>query len=49
MDMKTLKEHEWISEIKRLEKLFRESYPNGTSKEFVNWICSVYGYKVDAD
>jgi hypothetical protein len=47
--MKQLHEYEWINEIKRLEKLFRESYPNGTSKEFINWMCSVYGYKVDVD
>lgn len=42
-------ESEWIKQIKKLEKMFRESFPNGTSTEFVNWICSVYGYEVDGD
>lgn len=42
-------ESEWIKQIKKLEKMFRQSFPNGTSKEFVNWICSVYGYEVDGD
>lgn len=37
-------EHEWIKLLQRLEKMFRESYPNGTSKEFVAWVCSNYGY-----
>lgn len=42
-------ESEWIKQIKKLEKMFRESFPNGTSTEFVSWICSVYGYEVDGD
>lgn len=48
-EMKKLSEHEWIANIKRLEKLFKESYPNGTSTDFVRWVCSVYGYEFDAD
>lgn len=47
MDM--IQEHEWIKLLQKLEKMFREGYPNGTSKEFVRWVCSNYGYKMDAD
>ena len=43
--MSVMQEHAWIANLKRLEKLFKESFPNGTSTEFVNWICSVYGYE----
>lgn len=39
-----LKEHEWIKHLKKLEELFRQSYPTGTSKEFVQWVYSNYGY-----
>jgi hypothetical protein len=46
MDMS---EHEWIKHLQRLEKMFRISYPTGTSKEFIVWVCSNYGYTVDAD
>jgi transcription initiation factor TFIIIB Brf1 subunit/transcription initiation factor TFIIB len=38
LEMKKISEHEWIANIKRLERLFRES-----------WVCSVYGYEFDAD
>lgn len=47
--MKQLHEHEWIANLQRLEKLFKESFPNGTSTDFVRWVCSVYGYKFNAD
>lgn len=47
MDM--MSEHEWIKHIKKLEKMFRQSYPNGTSKEFITWLCNTYGYAVDGD
>lgn len=44
MDMKH--EFEWIANLYRLERLFKESYPNGTSEQFVNWVHSVYGYEI---
>ena len=43
--MDLVHEHQWIANLKRLEKLFKESFPNSTSTEFVNWIYSVYGYE----